>query len=152
MRKNVEEYTVTKERITWIASDGKVFETEEECKKYEATAEFAIISAFNDIPKKTCEGQDFLNNAAYMACDSDMYAITISNADVLEIVNKYLKLYTDCNHESPYQIPVKYVGKRIILELYEGYVCNYKTPEEYKKQLCQAVDHFFGEESQEENA
>lgn len=151
MRKKVEYVPTTKEVITYEANDGTVFYSEEECSKYERSAFYAINFAFMSIPKSQCEGQDFLNDAAYMTCEGVMHGITIRNADDLQIINTYINAYYDqCYGGGDItSIPVDYIGKRVILEFYEGNTYLYGTLEEYKKTLCDAADHFFGENKEE---
>ena len=154
MRENVEEIQVTKKVVTYVADDGTVFQDAEECKKYENSARYAITSAFDSLPKSKCYGSDFLDEYAYMSCEGVMYGITINTANDLEIVNRYLAMYCATVYTTkPFQLGAEWIGKRVILELYEGDIYSYDTPEDFKKRLCDGVDNLFGEkaEAKEEN-
>lgn len=84
MKKNVKriERTVVDEKITWIASDGTVFENEGNCREYEDTCKCKVMSLLANVEKKEmCPVEDFPIPYASEDCHVDVYNIK-SNADV----------------------------------------------------------------------
>lgn len=49
-------------RTEYIAEDGAVFRSEEECKKYEESALFAISKELKRLTKKDCVSQNDIND------------------------------------------------------------------------------------------
>ncbi len=93
MKKNVErrERTVVDEVITYVANDGTVFKSEEECNKYEDSAECAIRSLFNGVKKHRESGDIFLDAATpFPSYEDDVYMIYLESIETIEAVNKWL--------------------------------------------------------------
>lgn len=75
------------------ATDGTVFDSKEECEKYEKTAEAVIKGAFNKTFKMTSDNyvssEGFIS-ATFYECDR-IFAIIIENEDELAVCNRWLK-------------------------------------------------------------
>lgn len=88
MRKNVEtiERTVTEEKITWIASDGTVFNDEKNCREYEDTCKCKVMSLLANVEvKHLCPTDDFPIPYGTDEEHVDVYNLK-SNADVDAII------------------------------------------------------------------
>ena len=122
------------------ANDGTIFNSEEECKNYEQTAEFAINQAYN----KTF---NVLNNKyemvypdrcefACMCVESKLYAIKINSAEELKILNMML----DLNHADA--VGAEYIGKEIVIDQadWAGEVYVYGTREDMISSFTHFVD------------
>lgn len=74
---------------TYIAKDGTEFKSEDECRKYEATATCAIMEMLKKLPQQ--ETYDPENNGLpYFGCDDTLKAFKIRTIDDVETVNKWL--------------------------------------------------------------
>lgn len=147
MEKVVEKVLVIEENVLWKAYDGKTFTSEEECKKYEETAESVIKKAFmklvvgNIVPE--C---DIWANYGYGSEEFMMAIIDIKDANDLMIANKYLDF-----RKADELIDSKYIGKRIMVNLgyfYEDniYKVNPRTMEEVIEQFTKDMAKIFKKE------
>ena len=89
---------VQEERKTYVtvfeAEDGTRFSSEDECRKYEATARFAVESAYRKTFSVPNEEDCFSNDLfpmSYISDDESIYAIKIGNVDELEVFNRLAK-------------------------------------------------------------
>lgn len=111
MREIIQEKTI-KEIVGYEANDGRKFTTAEECKKYEESAIGVINADFEaviqDKPFPECSiYEDF----GYGSEDFMMAVVDIKNADVLEIVNKYMALRKNG------LINPDFIGKKVIMNI-----------------------------------
>lgn len=86
-------------RTEYIAEDGTVFRSEEECKKYEESALFAISKELKRLGNKKKEASEY---DIYDEC-SDEYLVEIFNAETekdIENIRRYVYLKALSN--SPY--------------------------------------------------
>lgn len=125
---------------TYIANDGTEFKNEEECKKYEATAECVINKMFKGLNLQETLLEDDYNLTMFYGDDS-IYAVKIENLNQLEIVNKWIRMRSD---DSCFGYPDDVIGTvQIIRETYDGTLWFLGTPEELKKSLSKVIDSFF---------
>lgn len=147
-----------KEIYGYESDDGTYFKTEEECKKYEETARYAVDKAFwklcikQDINDKTgmfseCE---IFENFGYGSDEWMLVVLEIKNEEDMKIVNMYKKMHLV--HSSPdddrYEIKENHIGKRILVGLgthYEGYdnFYVYGTLDELVEKFKNDINKFF---------
>ena len=92
MRKNEVKKTETIEKVVsveYIAEDGTVFYNEEECKKYEESALFAVSSKVKRLTTKWTSQYDF--NDAYSE-DQELEIFDVQTEEDLENLRRYLYL------------------------------------------------------------
>lgn len=92
MRKNEIKTTKTIEevvRVEYIAEDGQVFYNEEECKKYEESALFAVSKQLKKLNAKFASAYDLIENG----CEEDELEIfDVQTEKDLELLRRYLYL------------------------------------------------------------
>ena len=111
----------------WQANDGTMFASEEECKKYEQSAMFAIENRFKALTVK--QGDDdksgffpeceIFENYGYGSEDFMMAILDIKSKDDLIIVDMWRKMHlskTDLEKEE-YNLDESYVGKKVLVSL-----------------------------------
>lgn len=145
MRKNVttKERTIVEEVVTYVANDGTVFRSEDECKKYETTAKCAIKAMFKGVPKITVDGYDFMDKAAFFANgDDDIIAIYLNTLDDIEATNKWLLNEFGENGEEFALFSSADLGTIQFLEVYWGDHLFYMlgTADSLKKRYCDHID------------
>ena len=128
----------------YIANDGTEFKSEDECKKYEATAVCAINQMFDKIPKQITHslGDSFGYGFGY---DDSLYAIKIDSIEDVEVVNKWLLRSGDANENARSCIGADAVGTIQLFSSYDydNYIWNIGTPEKMKKDYCDCIDRLF---------
>lgn len=136
--KKIEKVEFVKE---YVANDGTVFNSEDECRKYEQTAKGAINGMFMKLPKIQINECAADREPFYgFSCEDTIYAVRIQNVDEVEVINKWLKLTDPCNCHS---VSTEEIGKIILLCRYYDGVYVVGTPEYLKKQYCDAIDQWF---------
>ena len=152
MRKNVKEIQITKEEITYIANDGTEFKTEDECRKYEDTAECAIRSALSKIVLKECPSYSVVDDATSFAYEGTLRTIAIHDANDIEVVNKWIINSVGEKYGTAICIGTESIGKTLVFEEYEGWIVNWRTIDEmverFKKSL---LAHLTNEEEAKRN-
>ena len=152
MRKNVKEIQITKEEITYIANDGTEFKIEDECRKYEDTAECAIWSALAKIVQEKSSVESIIDDSIGFAYDGVFYAIQINSTNDIEIVNKWIVNTLGEKYAEEKCISTEAIGKTLIFEEYEGWIVNWGTIDEmverFKKSL---LTHLTNEEEAKRN-
>lgn len=126
--------------IKYVAIDGEVFSTREECETYERTTIDAIDAQFKKLPMQISEG--FIEDTCFneFTCDDDMYAVKIENAEQLEIINKWLTA-----HHNTDKIGIDKIGTIQLIDFYDDDdVWILGTPTEFKERCCKDIDTFFG--------
>ncbi len=91
MKRNVEtiERTVTEEKVTYIAADGTVFASEEECLKYEKTVECVIKKMYKEILVSQTTQEDITDGEG-----SPEYRVDFIKPTCSEDLETALKYYT----------------------------------------------------------
>lgn len=111
MREITQERTI-KEVLGYESNDGKRFSTKEECEKYEKSAEGVINADFEavvcDKPFAEC---NIYEDFGYGSEEFMMAVVDIKNADILEIVNKYMALRKNG------LVNPDFIGKKVIINL-----------------------------------
>lgn len=85
--KETREVLVRKE---YVAEDGIVFRSEEECKKYEESALFAISKELKRLTEKDCVSQSSINDA--LSYDDKVEIFDVQTERDLENLRRYLYL------------------------------------------------------------
>ena len=129
----------------YVANDGTEFSTEEECKKYEKTAECAINGMFKKLKvQETCcigDGEPF----GSFGYEDTLYAVKIENTDQLEIVNKWIADNDNYSRCEKQLIGADKIGTIQLIDVYDGGVWTVGTPEELKEKYIKAIDKLFDE-------
>lgn len=92
MQKIEETKTKTYVETTYKANDGTIFATEEECRKYELTAECAVTAAFNSLNphKQECVGEAI---DMYFGWEETGYILKPKNETELAVINQLLSFH-----------------------------------------------------------
>ena len=154
--KKIETEKVIKEKvITYQADDGTIFDSLEECKKYEETAKMVAYGMIKD--KKIADESiyDLLDNGAD---DEPIEVWHIDTVETAELLNRYLKLATEYKSDANL-IETADVGKDIIIQWsYDREYCwslgsieDYieKIRKNYDKMIEQRKKVWFGENEAE---
>jgi hypothetical protein len=117
-RKETKTRTITEEVVWYEAYDGERFDSEEECKKYEATATAAIEKAFYGLmvggkPLAEC---DIWANFGYGSEEFEVAIIDINDEHDLEIANRFY-----IHNKASNMIPKSYIGKRVLVDIGYGF-------------------------------
>lgn len=147
MEKRVEIIQVPREFVKYIAKDGTEFGSEEECKKYEDTAECAIRAAVECIATKKCGVYTVADSGFPYCYDGIFRAIKIRNVNDVEIVNKWILATNNskCNCVSSNDI-----GRTLIFEEYDNWINACGDIDEMVQNYRRALEKHLGEETQEE--
>ena len=143
--------------VSYEAFDGTRFDNEDECKKYESTAEAVITKAFYDLITREsgkpiddtlfaeCE---IWENYGYGSEEFDMAIIEIKNEEELEIANRFYEI----KHGTG--IGREYIGKRILVNIgysydnYYGVYARPRTREELIEDFTKNIDTYFKKEEE----
>lgn len=122
--------------IKYVAIDGEVFSTREECEAYESTSINVIDAQFAKLPIQLTE--NFAEDGYFSAfsCDDAMYAVRIENVEQLEIVNKWLDA-----HSTPDKIGIDKIGTIQLIDMYGDWAYLMGTPAEVKEKYSKAIDN-----------
>ena len=151
----MKEIKVTKtieEVVAYEAFDGERFDSRDECKKYESTAEAVIEKAFFELITRET-GKTF-DDSIIAECDiyehfgygSEEYyyaIVEIKDESELEIANRFYEIKKGTG------IPREYIGKKILINLgmqydnYYGVSANPQTREALLKRFEEEIDVYF---------
>ncbi len=137
MRKKIDTITVTKEIITYEALDGTIFDNEDECRKYEKTAQCAINGAFEQLPREDVDAEALNDTVGDFSDDDTLHSIYIEDANTLEVINRWLVH----NGWGSSKLSAKDIGTILLYDTYDTDVWIIGTPEEYKKKFCDFIDN-----------
>lgn len=156
MEKITTQRTIT-EVIGYKANDGTTFKTEEECKKYEASAEAAVTKMFYDICVKVFDEKDptFPESCiweAYGYGNEEWYYVIadIKSETELKIANMY------CDMRCPKygkKLSTDSIGKRVLIAIggqYDECFTPYGTEEEIIEGFKKNLARFFRPEEKGE--
>ena len=138
MRKERKEFKKIEYKDVFIATDGKEFLSEDECKKYEGTCECAINEMFNKVPNQATWAGN-VDEFCTFGYDDTIYAIKIRDLTDVEVVNKWLK-YKDSSARG---IGADAIGTIQIFSGFDCYVNCLGTPDDLKQIYINAVDSLF---------
>lgn len=139
---------VKREVYGYEANDGKIFDSKEECEKYEKSSDNAIFSMFMglmvDEPFHECSiYEDF----GYGSEEFSMCVIRIENENDLKIANMYYESKKAKNNANDKKFTSEMIGKRILVNLgydYDEYGCYVQgTFEELKEKFVKKTERFF---------
>jgi len=124
--------TITREITTgWEASDGKVFNTEEECKKYEQSAECVCFEAAKKYRLGKCDEMDFFE---FGSCDCEVEFFTVPDMEAAKVIAQYVLIHT--NDKKLVDKVISRIGKRLMLSWnYDHEYCWVTDVDEYKDLL-----------------
>lgn len=157
-----------KEVYGYESGDGIYFKTEEECKKYEETARYAIDKAFFDLCVKQVTGKvlfaesGIYENFGYGSEEYDYVILEVKNEDDLKIVNMYRKEHLCASdiENNRQEFDKKYIGKKVLVGLgydwehHDGTFYVAGTMDELIERFKNSVDVYFNpviEEQKEQN-
>lgn len=142
-----------KEITGYRADDGTFFRDEEECRKYESTANAVIrgrfVKLFVDKPFIEC---DIYKNFGFGSEEFDMGVILLKNEEDLKAANMYLNItsYKDIDEFTSNDI-----GKRILVgynnSFGEDILYKYGTQEELVENFRNDIDKFYNPERYKED-
>lgn len=137
-----EEREIKRYKTIYIANDGTEFETQEQCERYEKTAQCAIHAAFKSLPVQTTP--DILDSDIfpYFACEDNVIAVKIRNVTDLEIVNRWLLETYGKHGEEVACLGESAIGTIQLIEEYDfgNEMWFIGTPEKLKEQFIAGVD------------
>lgn len=140
MKKNVEtiERTITEEKVTYIAADGTVFASEEECLKYEKTAECVIKKMYKEILVSQTTQWHITNEEG-----SDEYRVDFVKITSNEDLGAALKYYTFKSYNddiSDVKLTTEDIGKTVMIGFNydEDYCWRIGTIDEYVDRIKKA--------------
>lgn len=96
-------------RVEYIAGDGQVFSTEDECKKYEESALFAVSKQLKRLTEENVISQNEIHDDS--CCDDSVEIFDIQTERDLETLKKYLYLKAMKNGASEKNIDSCFVSK-----------------------------------------
>lgn len=131
------------------ADDGTWFRTEEECKKYEASAAFAAEKAAKQCKIKETDADCAF--AGYCCCYEDEVSVyDIKDAHALHVVNTYLASLNRSNE----LIPPEKIGHKVCIQRYYGddYVFVRGTRIDMELQFSKLMDKLFADSAGDGNA
>ena len=154
------------------SDDGTYFKTEEECRKYEETARYAIDKAFFDLCVRQDEDKSF-NGVMFaecgifenFGCGSDEWMLVVvemKSAEDLKIVDMYRKEHlheTQLNHPKN-MLTKDHIGKRVLVGIgqhYEGYDAFYvygtvdEVVEKFRNDILMYFDPQIEKETEKED-
>lgn len=143
MREITKEVTHT-EIIGYEADDGTRFLTEEQCRKYEASAKYTCKRAFEAIAGTCHNGTDY-HEVFCIGYEDEMYVVDIKDADILRVINMYLDtLDHACDLIEPDNI-----GRRVAISIWDH--SSYSvlgTRSEMESEFKSYLDRLFGTENE----
>lgn len=138
------------------AFDGRWFKSQEECLKYEDSAEAVIKKEMSAMSTWHCRGEfEFSEcciweNFGYGSEEYGMAVFEIKNADDLRTLNQYYAMQWD---KTPL-IGSEYIGKKILVNIGSEYdrqvIPCPRTREELIEQFINDIDKYFNPEVKEE--
>ena len=93
----------------YIADDGTWFKNKEQCLEYEASAKMVV---YNMVKEKMIGKTDIQNLFGEGDPDSDVEIFLVDSMNTLELLNRYVYLYTYDKKEN--LVPTDMIGKKII--------------------------------------
>ena len=154
MRKERKEFKRIEYVDVYVAEDGTEFSTEEQCKKYEASAKFAIEQMVRKIPNQITAYVGEKDAPSMIGCEDTMYALRIRNEEDVIAVNMWVESFGDGFEHNC--IGTDAIGSIIFVDVFDcgGGIWTIGTPENMKKTYCDFVDSLYNklvEEEKEEN-
>ena len=147
---------IIEKRITgWEAKDGKYFKTEEDCKKYEESAECAARCAMQRYVVCDCRPDDVSGDLPWPGDEGNVIGFNIEDENALNTVNFFLDWRFRCQEKTEKfaerLIQPKYIGKVVFIEVY-AYDDDFRimgTEEEIIDSIKDAFKKVLNKESEE---
>ncbi len=154
---NVIKTTRTIEEVTaYEADDGTRFKTEEECKRYENSAHYAIYNQFLKLgvsePFAECQ---IFENFGYGSDEYQLIVIDIKDENDLKIANMFAEMQMperEGMNLERYRFGTNRIGQRLLVGI--GFNCCencyiYGTQEELIEKFKQDIDKYYNPKSNE---
>lgn len=118
----IKQTKTVEEIVAYVADDGTRFKTEEECKKYEESAEAAILKSFIDTC--VCDKRDeyrfsecsIYEKFGYGSEEYDYCVVNIKNENDLKIANMYAA-FREPQESNNNRLTTDTIGKRVLVAL-----------------------------------
>ena len=140
----------TVQEITgYEADDGTWFRTEEECKKYEASACYAAEKAARECRTKQTSVECAFDG--FCGCyEDEIYVYDIHNAHMLQVVNTYLASLNRSNK----LIPPEMIGHKVCVQQYydDTYTSILGTRIDMELRFSKLMDKLFADQAGDGNA
>ena len=156
--KVIERIEEVKKIVGYEAGDGTLFDTAEECEKYEASARYAIDKAFFDLCVKQNKDDitgmfaecEIFENFGYGSEEWMCVILDIKNEEDMKVVKMYRKVHLSEGYirEGKQELDKKYIGQRVLVGIgdrYSGYdsFYVYGTQEELVEKFRRETGLFF---------
>lgn len=157
MKKERREFKRVEYKDVFIAGDGTEFSSEDECRKYEESAKYAVKQLIKGVPQQATFGigQDFLSSFGY---EDNIRAFKIRNADDVDAINRWMKITFNLDNSANDGVSVDHIGTIQLFETYaydEG-IWHIGSVDEMKEMFCKEVDGWVSKlaekTSEDENA
>ena len=156
--KVIEKEIIKKEIVkTYESIDGKIFNSEEECKKYDETAYAVINAEFKSTIVKITTEYDLIGNKTGSE-DYDIAIINIKNHGDLDKVNRMIQITNEKYHNRFTLLPDTRIGETIAHSLGYGYEKEYQylgycygTKEEILKEIEDGLNQTFSTEKEKKD-
>lgn len=114
MERRVEkkERVVVEEKITWVATDGTEFSTQEECSKYEQTAECVLKSAYEKCVIAKATEYDLWDTGSE---EYKVHFIVPQNERDVEMLNRYQLFLDKSRKDKELQFTSDMIGQTVII-------------------------------------
>ena len=145
MKKERREFKRVEYKDVFIAGDGTEFSLEDECKKYEESAKYAVKQLIRNIPREdtNCVGQDFLSSFGY---EDNIIAFKVRNTDDVEAINRWVKGTFEI--DSTFKgVSTDQIGTIQLFETYDydNGIWHIGSIDEIKEMFCKEVDSWVDE-------
>lgn len=148
-------YTRTIEEIVgYEASDGKQFKTEEECRKYENSAKYAIYDQFIRLSVNgTFEECRIWENYGYGSEDYNLIVVHIKDENDLKVANMFAEMQVpNTKNEEKNRFSSSLIGKKVLVAIGNDYDTScyiYGTEDEIVDKFRNDIDKFFNPKEEE---
>lgn len=143
------------EIIGYRASDGKFFSSQEECEKYEQSAQLAIYNGFIGL---SVDGKPFAEcviweDYGYGSDEFEMLVVEIKNENDLKVANMFAEMQ-EPHEESSYvnRFSPEHIGKRLLVSIGDQYQPCFRiwgTEDEIVLGFAKNLSTFFHSEKKE---
>jgi len=150
MRKERKEIRKVEYKDLFIADDGTEFASEDECRKYEESAIFAVQKIVDKLPKQITENIADCDPFCAFSYDDNMIAYKVRNLDDIEAINQWLRIKFRCGGDKISDGVFLGTDALGTIQLfcvydYDNAVWHVGTPEKLKADFARAIDLFCNE-------
>lgn len=116
--KILEKEEVVKRVYGYESEDGKVFSSEEECRKYEESARFAASSAAEKLVVNSESGYRYHDDLFCIGYEDEVVVYQINTANDLHILNTKLRTLYCCSSDK--LLGPEYIGEKVCVCYWDG--------------------------------